>query len=469
MNAVQDQFVARATDDTFIRMLSNVLVRIVSENESKKGVVTRFHSMNAPSISIADYVSRIARHVRCSNECFVLALVYIERITRMHKNFAVSILNVHRLIITAVMLAAKFSDDVYYSNKFYAQVGGVNVTEINLLEAQFLTMLNFQLYVSALEYESCRMGVEKANLFGPLSSNIWGVAWYNATAKRSSRHNKAPASIPAQGGMPMVHYGGGSQFTNVARSTRYADGMAVDNEENVSLNRPYEDIQYTPHYERGGSNPGVHYCVPTQDTAMAGIPMRRAPHCPRAMDDRPRQPTGPSAGYHVLSNVHMPQILPSQHVDTSRIDTPGGHPIPMHPKGGGVCGGHGGHRQVARFTSAPPCCKHYAGSDAVPRRPPRAMLNRMCTQHVDYVGYPHSQWATVKRAAPADSGPAFSPMGSMESTDACANFMNALVARHRDSMKGKCAPRADTWSYEDTRQLCRSRNFMRCGKIKEAA
>ncbi|GBE61669.1 cyclin2 related protein [Babesia ovata] len=424
--------------------------------------------MNAPSISIADYVSRIARHVRCSNECFVLALVYIERITRMHKDFAVSILNVHRLIITAVMLAAKFSDDVYYSNKFYAQVGGVNVAEINMLEAQFLTMLNFQLYVSALEYESCRMGVEKANLFGPLSSNVWGVAWYNATAKRSSRHNKVPANTTAPGSVPMVHYGGGSQFTNVARSTRFADSMGVNHEGSVSPNMPYEEIQYAPHYERA-PNPGVPYRTTNQDTVMAGIPMRHAPHFPHPMDERPRQHTGPSAGYHVLSNVHMPQILPSQHLDSSRIDTPRGHTMQVHSKGGGGYGGHVAHRQVPRFASAPSCCKHYAGSDAVPRRPPRAMLNRMCTQHVDYVGYPHSQWATVKRAAPADIGPAFSPMGSMESTDACANFMNALVARHRDSLKGKCAPRADTWSYEDTRQLCRSRNFMRCGKIKEAA
>ena len=48
--------------------------------------------------------------------------------------FAISRLNIHRLVITAVMLAVKFFDDIYYSNAHYAKVGGVQLKEINDLE-----------------------------------------------------------------------------------------------------------------------------------------------------------------------------------------------------------------------------------------------------------------------------------------------------------------------------------------------
>ena len=36
-------------------------------------------------------------------------------------------LTVHRLLITAVMLAAKLMDDKYYNNAYYAKIGGVAI------------------------------------------------------------------------------------------------------------------------------------------------------------------------------------------------------------------------------------------------------------------------------------------------------------------------------------------------------
>jgi len=57
------------------------------------------------------------------------------------------------------MLAAKFFDDVYYSNGFYARVGGVKTREINELEAHFLALIKYQLFVSPQEYDQFRRNV----------------------------------------------------------------------------------------------------------------------------------------------------------------------------------------------------------------------------------------------------------------------------------------------------------------------
>lgn len=57
------------------------------------------------------------------------------------------------------MLAAKFFDDHYYSNAYYARVGGVRSKEINILEVHFLTLIGYQLYVSPSEYEQYRNNV----------------------------------------------------------------------------------------------------------------------------------------------------------------------------------------------------------------------------------------------------------------------------------------------------------------------
>eukprot|EP00923_Selenidium_pygospionis_P002044 GHVN01003155.1.p1 GENE.GHVN01003155.1~~GHVN01003155.1.p1 ORF type:complete len:158 (+),score=2.00 GHVN01003155.1:500-973(+) len=60
------------------------------------------------------------------------------------------------------MLAAKFFDDVYYSNAFYARVGGVKTREINVLETHFLSLINYQLFVSPQEYDQYRKQVVQA-------------------------------------------------------------------------------------------------------------------------------------------------------------------------------------------------------------------------------------------------------------------------------------------------------------------
>ena len=52
------------------------------------------------------------------------------------------------MVITAILLAAKFFDDAYYNNAYYAKVGGVLVSEMNGLEVDFLFRINFSLHVT---------------------------------------------------------------------------------------------------------------------------------------------------------------------------------------------------------------------------------------------------------------------------------------------------------------------------------
>lgn len=60
--------------------------------------------------------------------------------------------NYLRLLMTAVMLAAKFFDDHFYNNEYYARVGGMSNKEINVLEIEFLNLINFTLHVSPIVF-----------------------------------------------------------------------------------------------------------------------------------------------------------------------------------------------------------------------------------------------------------------------------------------------------------------------------
>lgn len=133
-----------------VRVLAAVLDRLVSANgplaQADPGQVTKFHALKAPGIGILQYLERIHKYASCSTECFILALIYIDRLIQRN-NFLLTELNVHRVVITAVLLAAKFFDDAYYNNAYYAKVGGVLVSEMNGLEVEFLFRINFSLHV----------------------------------------------------------------------------------------------------------------------------------------------------------------------------------------------------------------------------------------------------------------------------------------------------------------------------------
>jgi hypothetical protein len=146
----------------------HVLLVCVQLPMSQKGL-SKFHALRPPAISIKDYLQRVAKYAACSGECFVLALVYIDRIIQSNPTFVVNSLNIHRLLITSIMLAAKFFDDQYFNNAYYAKVGGVPCNEINSLEVEFLFMCNFTLFVTTDTYsqyytELCNHAVNIQNV-----------------------------------------------------------------------------------------------------------------------------------------------------------------------------------------------------------------------------------------------------------------------------------------------------------------
>jgi hypothetical protein len=140
-----------------INVLSDVLSRLCERNDRfviNDERITRFHASRAPNITIESYLERIAKYSNCSEECFVLALIYIDRLIRKNGTFLVNSLNVHRLMITSIMLGAKFFDDQYFNNAYFGKVGGVSCKEINLLEIEFLFMINFNLFVETELFET---------------------------------------------------------------------------------------------------------------------------------------------------------------------------------------------------------------------------------------------------------------------------------------------------------------------------
>ena len=86
------------TVDEMIQTISSIIGEIVQDSEQAQAqpCLTSFQASTLPKISVADYLKRIVTYSKCSQECLVLALIYLDRLTERNKNIALTSLNIHR-------------------------------------------------------------------------------------------------------------------------------------------------------------------------------------------------------------------------------------------------------------------------------------------------------------------------------------------------------------------------------------
>ena len=77
---------------------------------------------------IEKYLGRICTYACCSFECYVLASTYVNRLERSCHHI-VTPKNAFTAVLTAVLVAAKFNDDVHFSNREFADMGGISVRQ----------------------------------------------------------------------------------------------------------------------------------------------------------------------------------------------------------------------------------------------------------------------------------------------------------------------------------------------------
>jgi Cyclin len=142
--------------------------------------------------------SRIHRYASCSNECFILALIYIDRLIQK-SNFLLTELNIHRVCVTAVLLAAKFFDDAYYNNAYFAKVGGVMISEMNSLEVDFLFRINFSLHVTPDVFDKYRSELLAQSMENPLM-----VALSQPPSIPLSGQDRSPRSMSEEAALAAV-------------------------------------------------------------------------------------------------------------------------------------------------------------------------------------------------------------------------------------------------------------------------
>lgn len=121
---------------------------------SAKDDVSAFFGITVPTISVRNYVERLVKYAYASSSTFVIMLIYMERMEQKEAQLRVNNHNMHRIAISALMIACKLLDDRVFSTAHYARVGGVpSAAEMITLERLFMRYIGHFLYVNDKMYE----------------------------------------------------------------------------------------------------------------------------------------------------------------------------------------------------------------------------------------------------------------------------------------------------------------------------
>ena len=99
-------------DGILLQQIAAVLEQLCDDNSDLRAFSpTMFDAVAKPPISIHCYLLRIRRHTKFDSICFLAALAYLRRLCDGHgAPFFPTHYNIHRLLITAVLIASKAND-----------------------------------------------------------------------------------------------------------------------------------------------------------------------------------------------------------------------------------------------------------------------------------------------------------------------------------------------------------------------
>ena len=123
-----------------------------SNIESKIYLLKSFTSRKIPKISIKDFLDRLLKYGKTFDEIAIILFIYIDKICNKHK-INLNYYNIHKLILAAFIVAIKFHEDKYYSMSYYAKLGGISTKEAIKLEYEFISLIDFKLFVEQKEYD----------------------------------------------------------------------------------------------------------------------------------------------------------------------------------------------------------------------------------------------------------------------------------------------------------------------------
>ncbi|KAL8839898.1 MAG: hypothetical protein Q9170_001578 [Blastenia crenularia] len=140
---------------------SSFTLHYVEESKSTPIPIEPLVSEALPTMGFRKWVVSILSTTQVSQNVILLALMFIYRLKKLNPGVKGKLGSEFRLFTVALMLGNKFLDDNTYTNKTWAEVSGISVQEIHIMEVEFLSNMRYTLYASEIEWKAWHVKLGK--------------------------------------------------------------------------------------------------------------------------------------------------------------------------------------------------------------------------------------------------------------------------------------------------------------------
>jgi hypothetical protein len=159
-------------------LFSNICDDNTNEYKNENNKLEKPFLIRNPSISIKDYLERLYKYTKMNSSTIILILIYIDRLCNINK-FKLTYYNIHKLILSSMVVAIKYNEDEYYPMKIYAKLGGISKAEMCFLEYYFVSLIKFNLFVTKELFDKYNDYISSSDeeeenedeMFGEISDN----------------------------------------------------------------------------------------------------------------------------------------------------------------------------------------------------------------------------------------------------------------------------------------------------------
>ncbi|KAL9590981.1 MAG: hypothetical protein Q9203_000177 [Teloschistes exilis] len=153
------EFAAQIT--CFFWFETSFTLHYVEESKATPSPIQPLVSEAMPTMGFRKWVVSILSTTQVSQNVILLALMFIYRLKKLNPGVKGKLGSEFRLFTVALMLGNKFLDDNTYTNKTWAEVSGISVQEIHIMEVEFLSNMRYTLYASENEWRAWHVKLGK--------------------------------------------------------------------------------------------------------------------------------------------------------------------------------------------------------------------------------------------------------------------------------------------------------------------
>ncbi|ORY14404.1 hypothetical protein BCR34DRAFT_623339 [Clohesyomyces aquaticus] len=170
-----------------------------------------------PTTGFRKWVATILTTTQVAQNVILLALLFIYRLKQINPSVKGKPGSEYRLLTVALMLGNKFLDDNTYTNKTWAEVSGISVQEVHIMEVEFLSNMRYSLFTSQKKWEDWHAILGKFGTFFDRASKMPSTDTISPVASLQVPASYMPSPPTTQQTsplMPMAYSPSRSHFSN---------------------------------------------------------------------------------------------------------------------------------------------------------------------------------------------------------------------------------------------------------------